>query len=163
MEDRPRLHRRYGDGLYWVLFHAALWALLAEGRGWVLGVPLVLLATALALWLDAAPLRLHLPSLPGFVAFFCWHMLLGGWDVARRALHPRLPLAPAWRDYPLACGVPRVRLLLSALVGLLPGTLASQVEGDCLRVHVLDHEQPWQATVAELERRLARLLGAGEG
>ncbi|GAB3478503.1 Na+/H+ antiporter subunit E [Azotobacter salinestris] len=161
--ELSRLRRSHAGGLYWGSFHAALWALLAEGRGWALGIPLVLLATSLALWLGTAPVRLHLPALPGFVAFFTWHMLQGGWDVARRALHPRLPLAPAWRDYPLACSEPRVRLLLSALVGLLPGTLASEVEGDCLRMHLLDHEQPWQATVAELERHLARLLGAGAG
>jgi len=52
-----------------------------------------------------------------------------------------------------------VRLLLSAMVGLLPGTLASRVDADEMRVHVLDERLPWQATVAELERRLERLLG----
>ena len=53
-----------------------------------------------------------------------------------------------------------MRLLLSALVGLLPGTLASRIDGGQLRVHVLDEQLPWQATIAELERRLERLLGA---
>ena len=57
---------------------------------------------------------------------------------------------------------PRVRLLLSALVGLLPGTLSSRIEGDHMQVHVLDERLAWQPTVAELERWLERLLGGLE-
>ncbi|GAB3381258.1 Na+/H+ antiporter subunit E [Azotobacter armeniacus] len=161
--ERSRRCRSSASGFCWALLYTVLWALLAEGRGWELGAPMVLLATGLAVWLGLPLLRVHLPALPGFVLFFVMHMFAGGWDVARRALHPRLPLSPAWLDYPLACRSPRVRLLLSALIGLLPGTLSSQVDGDCLRVHVLDRRQAWQATVAELERRLARLCGAGTG
>jgi multicomponent Na+:H+ antiporter subunit E len=105
---------------------------------------------------------MRLGALPAFLGFFLKHMLLGGWDVARRALQPRCPLQPAWHPYSLSSQSPRVRLLLSALVGLLPGTLASRIEGDEMRVHVLDERLPWQATVVDLEQRLERLLGSGE-
>lgn len=159
MRRNPQAHRSF-HALCWTALYAALWALFAEGRGWSLGLPVVALAVALSLWLGLRPPWLRLAALPGFVGFFCKHMLAGGWDVARRALQPRCPLQPAWHDYRLACGSPRVRLLLSALVGLLPGTLASGVEGDRMRVHVLDERLPWRATIAELERRLERLLGA---
>ena len=151
------------DALYWALLYAALWALFAEGGGWSLGVPSVLLAVALSLWLGLRPLRLRMLALPGFVGFFLRHMLVGAWDVASRALRPRRPLQPAWHDYPLTSTSPRVRLLLSALVGLLPGTLASGIEGARMRVHVLDERQPWQRVVAELEQRLQRLLGDEDG
>ena len=90
------------------------------------------------------------------------HMLLGGWDVARRALHPRSPLQPAWHPFILTSDSPRVRLLLSAMVGLLPGTLVSRIEGDEMQVHVLDASMPWQATIADLEQHLVRLLDTGE-
>ena len=156
---RAEQAHRIIDALYWTLLYAVLWALFAEGGGWALGVPSVLLAVALSLWLELRPLRLRLLALPGFVGFFLRHMLVGAWDVASRALRPRCPLQPAWHDYPLTSTSPRVRLLLSALVGLLPGTLASGIEGERMRVHVLDERQPWQRVVAELEQRLQRLLG----
>ncbi|MCF7201326.1 Na+/H+ antiporter subunit E [Pseudomonas oligotrophica] len=154
-------HSSSPSGLHalgWLLAGAALWALFSGGDGWLLGLPTVLLATLLALRLGRRPLRLRWRALPGFLAFFLRHMLLGGWDVACRALGPRGRVAPQWHDYRLGEGSPRVRLLLSALVGLLPGTLASRVDGDTLRVHVLDSHQPWQPTVKALERRLAALV-----
>ncbi|TLX58785.1 sodium:proton antiporter [Stutzerimonas nosocomialis] len=149
------------DGLYWLLLYAGFWALFAEGGGWSFGLPAVFMACALSLWLGIRPWRLRLSVLPGFVWFFLVNMFTGAWDVARRAAHPGCPLQPEWVEYPLAESSERVRILLSALVGLLPGTLASQIEGSRMQLHVLDGGQPWQATVADLEARLIRLLDGG--
>lgn len=156
------LRRGAIDALFWSLFHAALWALFAGGQGWMLGAPTVALAVALSLWLGLRPLALRPSALPGLLGFVLQHMLLGGWDVARRALHPRSPLQPAWHPFTLTSDSPRVRLLLSAMVGLLPGTLVSRIEGDEMLVHVLDASMPWQATIADLEQHLVRLLDTGE-
>ncbi|KJH84939.1 Na+/H+ antiporter subunit E [Pseudomonas sp. KSR10] len=153
---------RWVDGLGWALLYAALWALFAEGGGWALGVPSILLAVALSLRLGSRPWQPALRALPGFAWFFLGRMTLGAWDVAVRALHPRRSLQPAWLDYRLRSESPRVRLLLSALVGLLPGTLASRIDADCMRVHVLDRRQRWEPTVIELEDRLMRLVGDGD-
>lgn len=150
------------DALFWSLIYTALWALFAAGQGWTLGAPTIALAVALSLRLGLRPLAMHPIALPAFLGFFLKHMLLGGWDVARRALQPRCPLQPAWHPYPLVSQSPRVRLLLSAMVGLLPGTLASRIDGQQMRVHVLDERLPWQATIAELEGHLERLLGERE-
>lgn len=160
MSIRTGLRRRWIDGLGWALLYAAIWALFAEGGGWAIGVPSVLLAVGLSLWLGLRAWSLTLLRLPGFVWFVLKHMGLGAWDVALRALHPGRSLQPAWIDYRLRCDSPRIRLLLSAMVGLLPGTLASRIEGDCMRMHVLDERQPWEATLIELEARLTRLLPA---
>ncbi|MCQ4286651.1 Na+/H+ antiporter subunit E [Pseudomonas stutzeri] len=153
-------HRRWIDGLGWVLLYAAVWAMFAGGSGWALGVPSVLLAAGLSFWLGLRSWQPSLVSLPGFVWFVLKHMTLGAWDVALRALHPGRSLQPAWVDYPLRCESPQIRLLLSAMVGLLPGTLASRIDGDCMRMHVLDERQPWEATLIELEARLTQLLPA---
>ncbi|MBA1278877.1 Na+/H+ antiporter subunit E [Pseudomonas stutzeri] len=152
--------RRWIDGLGWTLLYTAIWALFADGNGWAIGVPSVLLAVGLSLWLGLRSWQPSLVSLPGFVWFVLKHMTLGAWDVALRALHPGRSLQPAWVDYRLRCESPRIRLLLSALVGLLPGTLASRIDADCMRIHVLDERQPWEATLIELEARLTRLLPA---
>ncbi len=142
----------------WLILHGALWWLLTGGHGWAFGLAFAVSAAALSLYLSRSPLPLRLHRLPGFVAMFCRELLSAGWDVARRALHPRLPLAPQWLDYPLQSRDFHVRLVLSAMVGLLPGTLSSRFEDDILWVHVIDATQPWQDTVAALEQALANLL-----
>ena len=161
--EETGVRRRWADGLGWMLLYGVLWALFAEGGGWLLGVPSIVLAVVLSVWLGIRPWRPSLSVLPGFVWFFLGRMVAGGWDVAVRALHPRRPLQPAWLDYPLRSESPRVRLLLSALIGLLPGSLSSRIDGDRMRVHVLDERQPWEPTVIELEQRLSQLLNTGAG
>lgn len=49
------LRRGATDVLFWSLIYTALWALFAAGQGWLLGVPTVVLAVALSLWLGLRP------------------------------------------------------------------------------------------------------------
>jgi len=145
--------------LFWLLLYAALWWLLAGGTGWYLGVPFILTAASLSHWLGSPVWHVRLRAAPAFLLFFLRALLAGGWDVARRAIQPRMPLAPAWVRYPLTIRQPGNRLLFASLVGLLPGTLAAAIEDDCLNMHVLDQHQPWLDSTARLEQRLLRLLG----
>lgn len=153
-----RTRQRLADGLVWALLYASFWALFTGGRGWAFGAPFVMLACAMSLSFGVRPWRMRLTAVPGFIGFFLVNMFTGAWDVARRAAHPGCPLQAEWVDYPLADSSERVRLLLSALVGLLPGTLASRIENDCMHMHVLDSTQPWHGTVVELEGHLIRLF-----
>lgn len=145
---------------YWLLIYAALWLLLSNVNGWSFGLVCALAATGLSLWLRLPPLGLRLFYLPRFMFFFFFETLLGAWDVAKRALHPRLPLNPAWVTHSLTCPDPRVRLLLSAMVGLMPGTLSTHFDEENLYLHVLDLEQEWRRPIIAMEFHLARLLGA---
>ncbi len=137
----------------------ALWALLTQAQGWAFGVPIAAMATFVGYRLGLRCGNLRLRVLPAFVGFFLCKLFSGGWDVARRALHPRLPIAPDWQTFALSSRDPRVCLLLSAMVGLLPGTLSSHHTGQTLHIHALDQHQDWQGTVARLEELLSRLLG----
>jgi multicomponent Na+:H+ antiporter subunit E len=150
------------SGLFWLAFHAALWALLAGG-GWYIGLPAVLLAALLSVHLQQRYWFLRLTRLPAFLWLFGSQLIAGGWDVARRTVTPRLPIEPAWVHYPLQSADPRVRLVLSALVGLLPGTLSTGVQDQHLELHVLDVDLPWQQAVAQLEASLDDLLGGHSG
>jgi multicomponent Na+:H+ antiporter subunit E len=100
-----------------------------------------------------------LPLLP----FFLWESLRGGIDVARRALHPDLPLRPALLRYRtgLAEGAPRIFLV--HCVSLLPGTLSAALEGDTLMVQVLDAGAPVEEELAALEARVGRLFASPLG
>lgn len=157
-EPRTAFSLKLRNSPFWLLLHAGLWMLLSGGSGWYLGLPVVIAATLLSCWLQATPWYLRLTRLPALLGFFLYELLLGGWDVARRALHPGMPMDPAWVRYDLQTPNPQVHLLLSAIVGLMPGTLSSRFDQECLHLHVLDQQQPWPATVAHMEHLLAALL-----
>lgn len=146
-------------GCYWLLVYAALWVLLSGATGLLFGLTCALAATGLSLWLQLPPLGLRLRYLPRFLFFFFYETLLGAWDVAKRAFHPQLPLDPAWVTYQFDSANPRVRLVLSAMVGLMPGTLATHGDDSTLYLHILDQRQDWRTPVARMEAHLARLLG----
>jgi len=142
-----------------MLVYTGLWLLLSGGQGWAFGLALALAASVLSLWLGLPFPRWRLLHLPPFLAFFLYEMLLGAWDVARRALHPAMPLEPAWVTHRFESADPRVRLVLCGMVGLMPGTLCSHIDGDTLHLHVLDQAQAWQLPVEKMETHLSRLYG----
>lgn len=146
--------------LLWLPVYALLWWLLTGGSGWYLGIPTILLAVWLSRTLSLIPWVIRPARLPALLGLFFRELFAGGWDVARRALHPRMPLDPAWVQYPLTTTDEDVRLLLSGIIGLMPGTLATAIDGDCLTLHVLDRDMPWESNIARLESRLVDLMGA---
>lgn len=145
--------------LAWLLITAALWALLSNNQGWYIGIPVIVMATGTATLLNTRPWTLRPRYLPAFALFFLYSSLLGGIDVARRTLQPRVILRSGWERHPLTARDPGVRLALSAIVGLLPGTLASHIEDDTLHLHLLDRNIEWQPTLRRLETLLVRLSG----
>ncbi len=152
------MYRVWRTYLLWVMMFFALWLLLAGFRGWLFAIPAALGGAAVAVYLALPLPQLHWRRLPRCLGFFAVQLVLGGWDVARRALHPRLPLAPGWVSYRFTSTNPRVRLLLSAVVGLLPGTLASHCDDQQMTIHALDQHSDWEPVIARLELLLDRLL-----
>jgi multicomponent Na+:H+ antiporter subunit E len=164
--NSPLLTHRYAVVLTRLVVLLPLWAALVEGnpQGLLMGF----LALPLAMWGGFA---LEAPGGPqvrplallGLLPFCAWRALRGALDVARRALlsqpcptpgriqaRSRLPEGPA-------------RNLLNGVVSLLPGTLALEVEGDCLILHLLETSPGAKAAalaqLRELERRVARVFG----
>lgn len=144
--------------LIWTVGYLALWSLVTSASGYYIGIPASLAAAALSLHLGLHTVSVRLRHAVAFAGFFSYALALGGWDVAHRALSPSLPIHPAWVSYSMRCRSERVRLLLSALVGLLPGTLSIGYSGQRLTLHVLDQNQDWAATVTRLENHLCRLF-----
>jgi multicomponent Na+:H+ antiporter subunit E len=93
-----------------------------------------------------------------------WQSLPAGWDVARRALDPRLPLRPGLVVYRARIAPGPARSMFCLLESLLPGTLLAGSDATgALVVHCLDVEGPVLAQMAADEELLARALGAGHG
>lgn len=139
-----------------------LWLVLTanESSAWPVGILASAIATIISLRLlppQAQTVRLGIAFrlLPGFV----WDSFLGGLDVASRAVHPRLPVHPAWIIHRsrLPSGVPR--LALGNVLSLMPGTLAAGSYGDSLLIHCLDRKQPIKDHVDREEARIARSIG----
>jgi multicomponent Na+:H+ antiporter subunit E len=138
------------------------WWILAEGdpSSWAIGVPTV----GLAVWashrllVDSAAPALRYEALPGFALFFASRSLLAGVDVARRTLAPSLPIAPRLQVVrtSLPAGLPRV--LLVAVLSLMPGSLGVSLDGDAIELHVLDARADVLADVRRTEARIARLF-----
>lgn len=149
----------YSGGLRVVIF-ALLWWMLTAGavESWLVGVPVVLIATLVSMLLVPASPWSPI-GVACFVPFFVWHSLRGGVDVAWRAFHPRLPIAPGFIEYPLclAPGLPRVFMLNT--VTLLPGTLSVALGADCLTVHVLDTRKSVLSELMRVEQVVARMFG----
>lgn len=143
---------------------ALLWWLLTEGSrsSWIIGAPAVAAATWVSLFLlPEHHWRWRWIGLARFLPFFLRQSVRGGIDVARRALHPDMPLAPGWIDYRLRLPDPTARLFFSNIVTLLPGTLNAEMEeeGRRMTIHLLDEGLPNRESLQALERRVADLFG----
>jgi multicomponent Na+:H+ antiporter subunit E len=137
-----------------------LWWAFAEGSWYGLPIAIVGVAASFAASLTIAPhpMRLRLSAVPGFIPFFVWQSVRGGVDVALRALKPSLPIAPGFYAHRLGVREGAPRVVMTALVSVFPGTLSAALDGDVLRVHVLDRTMNVEGSLALLERRVSLLF-----
>lgn len=145
------------------LLFAVLWWISVEGRqdAWAMGLLAVIATTAVSLaLLPPGKYRISAIGFLRFFGFFLWQSAKGGMQVAAMALHPRLDLQPVLLELSLALppGLPRV--LMAAVLGLMPGTVGVSLTEERLRVHVLDERLPVAAGMRRLEAHIARLFGA---
>jgi len=148
------------SGCFRAALFALMWWILTEGAmdSWLVGTPVILFATVVSVLL-LPPLLWSLTGTVRFVPFFLWRSLNGGVDVARRALHPRLPISPGLFDYRwrLPPGLPRV--FMANTVSLLPGTLSIELGANCLQVHVLSEGKDFLSELEKIEQRVASMFG----
>jgi multicomponent Na+:H+ antiporter subunit E len=141
---------------------AVIWWLIVQDHAdaWLVGLPAIVLAALASTRLDSHALpRLSLAGLPAFVALFIRESVRGGLDVARRILGPQLHIAPGFRRYRLHTSHPAARVLLINCIGLLPGTLAADLDGDHAELHLLDASENHDPQLLRLEQAVAGLFG----
>jgi multicomponent Na+:H+ antiporter subunit E len=144
---------------------ALAWFLLLgdDLASWIVGAPCVLLCA----WYSASvlPARRVRGSLVGWLRllpYFLWSSLDGGWDVARRVLTPTVAVKPGFFDYTLHIPAGPARNFFVQLIGLLPGTLGARLEGDNLKVHVLNLDADNERSLRSAEERVAAAFAIGE-
>lgn len=103
----------------------------------------------------------HFGKLLSLLPHFLWESVLAGVDVARRSLHPRMPLNPGLVSCPLSFPPGFARNTFATITSLLPGSVsAGEAEGE-LVYHCLDDTSPVVEQIWKEERLLARALVAG--
>jgi multicomponent Na+:H+ antiporter subunit E len=128
-------------------------------------------AAALAAWTS---LRLMPPDPVGgsvrwlatlrLFARFVRVSVLAGFDVARRALAPRMRLNPGYVHYRPQLPPSDARSLFLAMTSQMPGTIPSGTEpSDTITYHCLDASQSVAIDLAEEEARLIVALGGALG
>ena len=140
---------------------AGLWWLIVQGRAdaWLVGLPAVALASLASIQLGSQPLpRLSLIGLFAFLGLFLRESVRGGIDVARRTLGPALLIEPDFHSYHLRISHPAARVLLINCIGLLPGTLVADLDGDHAELHLLDTGVNPEPQLQQLEQAVARLF-----
>ena len=141
------------------LLFSSIWWILTDGTAasWWIGIPAVLLAliTSVAL---LAPVQFNWFEFARFVPFFLVRSLLGGVDVAWRAFHPGLPIAPEFVEYPLRLPPGLARVFMVNVVSLLPGTMTTEIGQNRLRVHVLDGRKDIFPEFEAVEQGVARMF-----
>ncbi len=156
--DSLTIHLRSGC-LRAILF-ALLWWVFTDGAmgSWLVGVPVILFSTLLSVML-LPPFSWSLSGIARFAAFFLWRSLRGGVDVARRALHPRLPISPGLFDYRFRLPPGPSRVFMANTVSLLPGTLSIELNEETLCIHVLDETRAFVEELTVLENHVAEVFG----
>lgn len=146
--------------IYLALGALLWWALTDAAQAWYVGVPVIVLATCLAL-------RLHPPRtativwwrLPVFIGFFLKQSLKAGFDVAWRTLRITPAVNPGTVRYLSCLPDGSARYFLGAVIGLFPGTLCTDFEGDYLLIHTLDTNVDVTPVCSAVEQHIARLFG----
>ena len=87
--------------------------------------------------------------------------MVAGFDVARRALAPSLPLNTGFVSCPLDFPPGLARNTFATITSLLPGTVPSGEDNGTLVYHCLDTAQPVVEQLWQEERLLSRALVAG--
>lgn len=142
-----------------LLFTSGVWVVLSGTDAKALAVGAVAVPVATWLGLRLLPRRQHLVlrRLVRHFPAFAGGSLIGGLDVARRALSPRMPLSPGWVEVPVRLH-DGGRVAMGAELSLMPGTLAAGVRGDRLLVHLLDTEAGFERAIPREEAKIAAMI-----
>jgi multicomponent Na+:H+ antiporter subunit E len=139
---------------------ALLWGLFtrSDGPGWALGAPFAILA-ALASRALFPPAPFRPMGLARFAVFFLRRSFRAGAEVAWQAVRPRPSLRPELVRHRSRLPDGHARVFMAGVLGLLPGSLVVEIEGDLLLIHALAGAERLRLEINEIETRVADLFG----
>jgi multicomponent Na+:H+ antiporter subunit E len=162
-EDLRRVTRNWAPGTIFlrVLAMAILWFVLAEGEFRYWGLILVAViggALASLILIPSSGLGWSLLGWARFIPFFLGQSVMGGVDVALRALALQPRLDPGYVEFEFRLANEPARVFVANTMSLMPGTLSVSLDGNRLRMHVLDTRMPAVERAGEVEVHAARMF-----
>ena len=141
---------------FWLLLsgHYDLWFM---GLGFISSASAVFLARRMGI-VDAEGLPLDL--VPGLLRYAPWlfgTVIQANFDVARRILHPRLPITPTVIRVPAEQRTAPGRVSYANSITLTPGTISLEVSDDEIEVHALSVDAAEDLQSGEMGRRVVAL------
>ena len=127
------------------------------GLGFISSASAVFLASRMGL-VDAEGLPLDL--VPGLLRYAPWlfgTVIQANFDVARRILHPRLPITPTVIRVPAEQRTAPGRVSYANSITLTPGTISLEVSDDEIEVHALSVDAAEDLQSGEMGRRVVAL------
>lgn len=143
-----------------------VWFVLAEGDldYWMYAVPSVALAASVSLRLlpirpARAPRLRQLGAAVGLLLWFLRGALIGGVDVAARAVRRPVDIDPMLVQAQIRLPPGLTRVVALWMLNLMPGTLVVRAEGDVAEIHALDPALHPVAAWEDLQARVAAVAG----
>lgn len=140
---------------------ALLWFVLAEGefRYWGL-ILIAVLGGALAslILIPSSGLSFSLIGWLRFIPFFLGQSVLGGVDVALRAITPTPRVDPGYVEFRFRLTEEPARVFVANVISLMPGALCVSLDHDRLRIHTLDKSMPAVKQARTVETHVARMF-----
>ena len=127
------------------------------GLGFISSASAVFLARRMGI-VDAEGLPLDL--VPGLLRYAPWlfgTVIQANFDVARRILHPRLPITPTVIRVPAEQRTAPGRVSYANSITLTPGTISLEVSDDEIEVHALSVDAAEDLQSGEMGRRVVAL------
>ena len=97
------------------------------------------------------------PRIFYYLPWLAWQILLANVHVARRILHPRMPIHPTLVRVRAGQRTDLGRTVYANSITLTPGTLSMRLAGDEILVHALTRETREDLLEGSMDRRVTRL------
>ncbi|MFN3870721.1 MAG: Na+/H+ antiporter subunit E [Aquificaceae bacterium] len=146
--------------LFLFIFYTLLWLFVAgfEIKALFFGLLAVSCALLVHRLLNLYPPSINLFALVKFFFYFLLQSFLSGLDVAKRVLSPKLLVDPGFVVYNLNTNKQRVKLFLSMILNLTPGTLSVEIKENTILIHTLDKGGYNEERIRHMESLIDRIF-----
>ena len=138
-----------------------LWFVLAEGELHYWGLVLIAIfggAFASLIMIPDSGLSASISGWARFIPYFLMQSVIGGIDVAYRALAPGQRIDPAYVEFHFQIAEEPARVFVANAMTLMPGSLSVDLKEDRLILHVLDPTMPTLEQARTVEMHAARMF-----
>ena len=101
----------------------------------------------------------YLPRLVLYAPWLVWEVVKANLDVAKRVLHPGLPIHPMLIKVKAGQRSDLGRVIYANSITLTPGTVSVQIEGETITVHALSKEAADGVLTGDIDARVTKLEG----